>query len=486
MTVDVLGATNHVIAEFARGGGGGSGGGGGGSGGGGGDGIFGLALVGYVPMHATGSVVARIKKRKVEWEIASIVAWVICAVFAATLIGVGTLLGGGLGFFYGLIMAAGAPLGMGAGLYGWFGKLRQSKKTKAALTLAAQHDSAWNEDSLIAHAKDVFMKYQSDWMNYDTESMKTYMTPAYFYHASLMVTALKLAARKDMMSEVVISDAAVVDMTDDADDSKDAAVIGISARANDELIDTRANGRLFVDKTPFTEYYRFRRSGDAWLLDGIQEATESRWMINPSLEAFAQANNFCFSPDWGWLLLPQRGQLFGKAKFGTSDINNHVIGVYNNCLVQIYTYIPNPQNNSTKNYVIAQANVPKTYGDIVVRRKKFLSVFGIRGLKKVSMEWREFNDKYDVYASDVEQATSFELLHPAFMEKLEALPFEVNIEVVDNVVYLYADEPRQAIVAPSTLSGLNRPIGKNNSMDDAERYATMLSILREAFKQMKL
>ncbi len=52
------------------------------------------------------------------------------------------------------------------------------------------------------------------------------------------------------------------------------------------------------------------------------------------------------------------------------------------------------------------------------------------------------------------------------MEKLEAVPFEVNIEVVDNDVYLYAPEK-----AKDT---------------DATRYDTMLRLLQEAFKQMRL
>jgi hypothetical protein len=52
------------------------------------------------------------------------------------------------------------------------------------------------------------------------------------------------------------------------------------------------------------------------------------------------------------------------------------------------------------------------------------------------------------------------------MEKLEALPFEVNIEVVDNVVYLYSPQPTD----------------KNS----ADTYAKMLEILQEAYKQMKM
>ena len=85
-------------------------------------------------------------------------------------------------------------------------------------------------------------------------------------------------------------------------------------------------------------------------------------------------------------------------------------------------------------------------------------------LKKVETEWITFNDKYEVYASEAERVTSFELLYPTFMEQLEALPFEVTIEVVDNAVYLY------------TISD-----GTNS-----DRYATMLDLLRKAFVEIRL
>jgi hypothetical protein len=83
------------------------------------------------------------------------------------------------------------------------------------------------------------------------------------------------------------------------------------------------------------------------------------------------------------------------------------------------------------------------------------------------MESGDFNKRYYVFASDSEAVTSFELLHPAFMEKLAALPFEVSIEVVDNIVYLYT------------------PLQKG-STNRIEQYEIMLGILMEAYKQMRM
>lgn len=452
----ILSAPSQMLVEavnlFARAGGGGSGGDGGSGGGGG------IVLVGYVPMHIVGALLRRTKSHYIAvFDVLQVLGWIIAVAYAVVF----TYALGAIGFFVGV----GSLLGMGAGLYGWFGKVMQSKQTKQELIAAAQKDRAWDEATLLAHAKDVFTRYQQDWSNYNTESMKAYMTPSYQYHAALMVYALQLAARVNTVQNPVIIDAIIVDIIDLPDKSKDQVVVGITAKANDMLIDTRDKKTLFIDTRPFTEFWRFNRSGDNWLLDGIQQSTASRWLYNNALERFAAQHGYYFSLDWGWLLLPRRGQLFRDGKFGTSDINNHVIGMHGQCLVQLYTYCD--RRSSNKTYLIAQANVPKTYGDIVVRHKKRMSIFGIRGLKRVSTEWPDFNKKYDVFASDVEQVTSLELLNPTYMEKLEALPFEVNIEVVDNVVYLYA------------------PLS-SESETTSDKYELMLSILNDAFNEMRL
>lgn len=446
MIVTFYGYLPAAVELIARAGGGGSNNGGG---------VF-ILLIGYVPMHFLGAIFRRVWKENLLLKIIlQVVGWITAVIFALFLATFGGI---------GMIIGFGALAGMGAGLYGWFGSvIRQSKKAKQALGIAAKNDSAWQEDTLVAHVKDTFIKFQNDWSQLSYEPMKNYLTPSYYQHAALMVAALKQMGRRNSIVQPKIEDVTIVDLVDSQDNNQDQVIVGISASADDQLIDIATNTMLFEDTSSFTEYWRFRRSGNEWLLDGIQQASENKWKHNQALEDFASRHNYYFSLDWGWLLLPRRGQLFQKGKFGSSDINNHVIGIYNQYLLQIYTYNPNPDDTSSDKYLIAQTNVPKNYGEIVVRRKKMLQPFGVHGLNKISMEWQDFNKKYEVFASNAEQVTAFELLHPAFMEKLEALPFEVNINVVDNVIYLYT---------------------KTNT--DPQQYETMLTILQEAYKQMKL
>lgn len=438
---------------FARGGGGGSGGDG--------DGGSLLVAIGYIPMHGLGALLRRHGSSNIVASVLQqVIGWAIAAAYAIFWIAVWR----GLGF----IIAVGAILGIGAGLYNWFGKIKQSKLVAGKLKTAAAADSAWDEKTLTDFAKQIFVRYQDDWSQFKTESMRTYMTPQYHYHAALLMYALRLLGRQNIMSSVEIQEALITNAHDAADNTQDTFTIGITAKAHDQLIEITTSQSLFADDGTFTEYWTFQRSGTTWLLSSITQATASAAAQNAEIRAFADANKFYYSADMGWLFLPKRGQLFGKGKFGTSDINNHVIGMWNEqLLMQFYSFVETykPNSSSSKSMLVGQVNIPKNYGQIIVRRKKALGLFSKpRGLEEVKTEWIEFNGKYEVFAAAPEQATSFELLNPTYMEKLAALPFEVNIEVVDNVIYLYSPEAKT----------------------DASHYATMLDLVYDAFREMRL
>ncbi len=342
-------------------------------------------------------------------------------------------------------------------------KARRARMNAELVALAAK-DKAWEPNEMITRARETFVQYQKDWSSFNLDSMKSYMTPAYYQHNLLMMGALKLAARQNDVQNPVVLNAEVFDYKDETDNSKDAYTIAMNVQVYDVLNDTNDQTKLFSQYLSATEYYKFQRKGAKWLFAGIDQATASPALHNPGLQAFSDKEGFFYSLDWGYLLLPRRGQLFKSGRFGVSDINNHVIGLSKETIVQFYTYVPQPQQPSSS-FLIAQAAVPKNYGDIVVRRKKGFWAAVPRGLRKMKTEWGDFNSMYEVLASDSELATSFELLNPTYMEKLQALDFEVNIEVVDNIVYLYAGE--MGIVKP-------------------EHYQTMLELLNAAFKEMRL
>lgn len=448
--------------EFARGGGGGSGGDGGGSGG-----IFFLVgFIGYFPAAVVGRIARKRFLDDPSWKVVQGVLWATTAALSLFIvIGFG-FLGSALGeIYFAFPVAIGLLVGIGSGMYGWFAKVKQSKQTHDALLAAKQNDPAWDEAKLIEYASAVFYQYQADWSNGDTESMKWYLSQNYYNHSLLMMYALQGAFRANRVNAPQIQTAMITDVRDATDNTQDMFTVGFTAKANDQLYDTRTEKLLFQDNHAFTEFWHFTRSSEGWLLAGITQGTENASKVRPDIAQFAAQNGLYYSPDWGWLLLPADGYIFKKGKFGISDINNHMIGFVNNVLTQGYTYEPVSYNNGYKKdqHLVMQTNVPKSYGRILVRRKSKLFSPSVGGLTRIKMEWGEFNDMYEVFASDLERVTSFELLNPAFMAILRDLPYEVNIEVVDNVLYLF------------TKSGT-----------DISHYASLFDVLLRAHKEMKL
>lgn len=465
-----------ILDLFARGGGGGSGGGGGGGGGGSGGGGGGglgvvLILIGGVPPYLVGNKMRYTEKNFFGMLLSFLVSaayggfWLWLLIHLTSNYDVD-------GFWVGclIIICFAAFVSGPAGFFEVDTKIirvvRRSKKTELKMKYAARTDSEWNKTELNQYVQKTFLQYQADWSKFDTESMKAYLTPHNWKYNKLMMQALALRKRRNDVIKPIIKMANPVQATDDPGTDHDQVIYSITARARDTLIDTEApvgSKPLFVDRSSFTEYWIFKRSGNDWLLDEIKQATATPQSTLQPVVDFAAKNDFFYSLDWGWLLLPQRGVLFGKAKFGKSDINNHVIGKSRNLLIELYTYNPSPDRRRKDKYVIAQAALPKRYDSIIVQAKSRFSWLKRtpKGYNKISMEWPDFNKRYTVYATNVEQVTAFELLHPVYMEKLFALPFKVSIEVVDNVVYLYTPD-------------------KNAD------YALMYDILQRAFDEMKL
>lgn len=467
----------QALNIFSRAGGGGSSsGGGGGSSSGGGSfggsgGSSGLDVESFVAtilmfagMFIGGLLMVRLQS-KLEKRLSS--GWIkfIAVLLAVVVSSIGFVMGSlaAVGkdwlWLVAYMMAIGLPGGI---LVVAFEKAKKSSSSK--LASANNLDSAL-KSRIVQRANQVFQQYQADWQSKNLESIRSYTTPHYFGHAALMLKAIKEIGRHSELSGINIYSAKVINYQASEGSAPASAWVAFNARMNALLVDSTSGKVLQEDKSPFVEYWKFIQSGDTWLLDEIKQDTEDPTKLEVSLQEFAATNDMYFSPDWGHQLIPTRGQLF-KSGFVGTDINNHVIGQWGGLIVQLYTYSPNITTSSPTYYVIGQISLPKSYGGILVRRKGgglFNKLSKPEGYERYELEWGEFNQRYEVLATDADKFTSFELLNPAFMAWLYDQNLKVNIEVVDNVVYLY-----------SKVS-----VREN-------RYSEMLEILRRAHAELKM
>ncbi|MDO4271823.1 MAG: TIM44-like domain-containing protein [Candidatus Saccharibacteria bacterium] len=468
----------NFIQFFAAAGGGGSSS----SGEGGGGILIVLFLASYIPTYKMGK---RYRKRYREdkddesFKQAQIKTWSVTIAISAVAIIAGIFLGDLIaGILLGLLLILGAVLGAGSGLYAWFDAIKPNKKVQAQLAQSATSDSIWNEEFLRQGSAKIYSLYQQDWSNFNLANMKTYMTPRYYNHVELMMSALWQMNRRNVVTVREIDSVEIVNISDSVDNSLDMMTVGFSTTLEEALIDTKSNTVIsqWLNTDEANEYWRFQRDGNSWRLDGINPLTESERTREQQIQAFANSVNAYYTLDWGRLLLPTGSQLFDYGlQYQTGDINNHVIGkladsgrTYTDKLIyQIYTYSPLPANAGGPVYLIGQITVPKYYGNIVIRRRKGLFQSKIKGLVEVTLEWLDFNKKYQVFATSAEQVTSFELLNPQVMQWIEAVPFELNLEVVNNSIYFYA------------------PWKNVSTMTDND-YRTMLGILQAAYRELKL
>jgi hypothetical protein len=319
--------------------------------------------------------------------------------------------------------------------YVYYLRKKRIAATKLVIAQAALQDTAWDQNNLTDRVKDVFLRFQKDWSNLDPEPMREYLSESYYKRMVLEMNVLRNEGRRNDVNDPQIRSIVILDATDNMDNTKDFFTAEITASALDILTDTKSEDILSLDDTPFIEYWTFVRDGDIWRLDIIKQKTEDASMKNSAIEEFSARNNFYYDPDFGWLMMPNKGAIFRKTNFKNSDINNHAIGYFREKIVEFYSYIPSEKGSE---FIIAQAIIPKAYHDILVHRKHSWFNIAPRGLKQVTTESIAFDKRFVIFADPTDQVSSLELLTPNFMEKIYALPFELNIEVVGNFLYLYA------------------------------------------------
>ncbi|MDO4271498.1 MAG: DUF3137 domain-containing protein, partial [Candidatus Saccharibacteria bacterium] len=362
-------------------------------------------------------------------------------------------------------------------------KLKEFKPTKekrqpkllGQLPTTAVNDHIWSPDYIMSSVQRIFRDYQRDWGDLNTESIKDYMSDYYLGHATLMMEALRDIHRRNVTTIIgEIIDVTINTAIDDPGNTNDRFIAQIRAYVRDSLIDAQTKKELYSSVYELNEAWEFVRVNNEWKLNGINPATASANTRVMKLVQFAAANNAYYSLDWGWLLLPQRGQLFRGRRFGISDINNHVIGRFSNSgraiaddtIYQIYTYSRRPLYDGAKEYLVGQITLPKHYDNIIVRRRR-LGSFKL-GYRKVKLEWTEFNNRFDVFVAKSDRIASLELLNPQMMERLMQLDHEINMEVVDNVIYFYA------------------PFNRIRGGKTADNYSKMLDTLQLAYRELKL
>ena len=327
------------------------------------------------------------------------------------------------------------------------------------------HNSTAAEKQIHTDAKRIFESYQEDWTNFNLKDIKTFSTKHYYEHASLMLELLKNLHRTNKVSKLKVHKVYLLDPVNEKTTFPANIRVAFVFSGLDEVITDDGEKLYSAHASNVSETWNFIYDGKKLKLSGISQPTASAPHLVRSLASFADKNHLFYSPDWGRYALPSRGLIFGGSSMKIADINNHVIGKWDNLLIQLYTYAETPNLATSSYYVVGQINVPKDYLGVIVKSKKFKSGHKPdKSYEQFEMEWNEFNDRYEVYAASRDALPAFELLNPKFMEFLYDKNPAYNLEVVDNVIYIYA---------------------KITTVTEKD-YEDLLAVLRAAYDELKM
>jgi predicted lipid-binding transport protein (Tim44 family) len=152
---------------------------------------------------------------------------------------------------------------------------KKSRACKELLARLEKLDPAWDIDAIRHRINEVFFKVQQAWMARDQNLAKDCMSDAIFQKHKLQTDHLIEEHHKNMLENINLTQADIVDVEDFVDNRKDRFWAHIEGSMIDYTIDDTNNRVVSGNNTKaesFTELWKFVRIGNTWVLDEIDQS----------------------------------------------------------------------------------------------------------------------------------------------------------------------------------------------------------------------
>lgn len=163
--------------------------------------------------------------------------------------------------------------------YGAFMTHLVFKKNQEAQRLAdrlRQSDSAWNMDKISARVQDTYFKIQEAWMARDQSICRDFVSDKLYSKHKMQTDEMIKQHRTNILQDINLLDTKVVQISDFKDNTRDSLWVWIKGSMIDYIQGDKAGQLISGDKnTPhsFTEFWKFVRQGDNWVLDEIHQTS---------------------------------------------------------------------------------------------------------------------------------------------------------------------------------------------------------------------
>lgn len=149
---------------------------------------------------------------------------------------------------------------------------RQVKQSRKKIQEAEKFDAIWNEEKLIAHTQETFMKVQDAWSQRDLNTIREHVTTHLVSRFQPLLNVYKRKRIVNIMTNINIQKISIVKIHDSENDDEDMFKAYIKGSMCDFLAPETSFTSVIGkgdDAEDFKDIYVFVRSGNSWKLDNI-------------------------------------------------------------------------------------------------------------------------------------------------------------------------------------------------------------------------
>jgi len=154
---------------------------------------------------------------------------------------------------------------------------KKNNQSKQLLQKLASLDNNWDLDNIKRQVEKVYFKVQESWMQRNQDIAKDFMSERLYEKHKLQTDQMISQNRKNILKQLNLKEAKIVEIADYEDDSKDRIWVHIKGSMIDYIVDDRTNKVISGDKfevEKFSELWKFVRGANGWVLDEIDQKVQ--------------------------------------------------------------------------------------------------------------------------------------------------------------------------------------------------------------------
>lgn len=166
----------------------------------------------------------------------------------------------------------------------------KTKRTNQVLSQIVKKDATWDEKDLINNAKNTFYNIMNGLANKEFEQLKQIIHPNLYSKWKKQFSKFENCEPENLLNNEV-KEVTIVDVNNFLDNEKDNYTVKIEYMASEYIVDK--NGNLISDNYDaeaekialgqFTEYWKFERECNQWLVVEVNRSNKWKKYVNDKL-----------------------------------------------------------------------------------------------------------------------------------------------------------------------------------------------------------